>query len=139
MAVTVLEGLDGIRAAAGSQLGHSDWWQIDEEQVRRFAAATGAPEAVDDVVPPLLLLALTNRFLPEIVEVRGVALGVNYGTGAVRFPAPLPVGARVRGVAELTEVADIDGGVQTTMRITVEVEGGDEPAAVVDALSRWLR
>jgi acyl dehydratase len=77
-------------------------------------------------------------FLPQMIEVRGVSLGVNYGTARVRFPAPVPVGSRVRATAELVACDDIPGGVQTTIRITVEIEGGDKPACVVDSLSRWL-
>jgi acyl dehydratase len=85
-----------------------------------------------------LTLALSNMLLPQIVEVRGVSLGVNYGTGPVLFPAPVPVGSRVRGTAEMVACDDIPGGVQTRIRITVEIEGGDTPACVVDSLSRWL-
>ena len=65
--------------------------------------------------------------------------GVNYGTGKVRFPAPVPVGSRVRGGAELDAVEEIAGGVQTTITITIEVEGQAKPACVVESLSRWLR
>jgi acyl dehydratase len=76
--------------------------------------------------------------LPELVEVRGASLGVNDGTGRVRFPAPPPVGRRVRASAALVACDEVSGGVQTTIRVTVEVEGGDKPVCVVDALSRWL-
>ena len=100
----------------------------------RFAAATGGPATADG----WLTLALTNLFMPQIVEVRGVSLGVNYGTDAVRFPGAVPVGSRIRGGGELVEVTDAGPGVQTRIRITVEVEGQAEPACVVDALSRWM-
>ena len=133
MAPTVLDGLDAVRAAAGTHLGWSDWIEIDQERVDRFAAATGGPATADG----WLTLALTNLFMPQIVEVRGVSLGVNYGTDAVRFPAGagrLPL----RGGGELVEVTDAGPGVQTRIRITVEVEGQTEPACVVDALSRWM-
>jgi acyl dehydratase len=63
---------------------------------------------------------------------------VNYGTGKVRFPAPVPVGSRVRGGAEITAVDDIPGGLQTTITITIEVEGATKPACVIESLSRWL-
>jgi len=70
--------------------------------------------------------------------VRGASLGVNYGAGSVRFGAGLPVGSRVRGTALLVACDEIPGGVQTTIRITVEVDGADHPACVVESLSRWL-
>jgi acyl dehydratase len=132
MAQTVLDSLDEVRAAVGRHLGTSDWLEITPERLDRFAAATG------DRDHGYLALALTNLFLPEIVEVRGASLGVNYGTASVRFRAPLLVGSRVRGTAELMACDEIPGGVQTTIRITVEVEGAGHPACVVDSLSRWL-
>ena len=66
-------------------------------------------------------------------------MGVNYGVDRVRFPAPVPVGSRVRGGAELVQVDEVSGGVQTVIRITVEIEGSDRPACVVDSVSRFLR
>jgi acyl dehydratase len=132
MAQTVLDTLDQVRAAVGRHLGTSDWLEITPERLDRFAAATG------DRDHGYLALALTNLFLPEIVEVRGASLGVNYGTASVRFSAPLLVGSRVRGTAELVACDEIPGGLQTTIRITVEVDGADHPACVVDSLSRWL-
>jgi acyl dehydratase len=132
MGQTVLDSLDEVRAAVGRHLGTSDWLEITADRVDRFAAATG------DRDHGYLALALTNLFLPEIVEVRGASLGVNYGTASVRFRAPLLVGSRVRGTAELVACDEIPGGVQTTIRITVEVDGADHPACVVDSLSRWL-
>jgi acyl dehydratase len=135
----VLDGLDAVRAAAGRELGTSEWVTIGEDRVSAFAAATGAT-APARAVPPELLLSLSNFLLPQIVEVRGVSLGVNYGTGAVRYPTPVAAGARVRGSARLVAVDDIDGGVQTTMLVTVEVEtqDGTAPACTIEALSRWL-
>jgi acyl dehydratase len=70
--------------------------------------------------------------------VPGASAGVNYGTGRVRFPSPVPVGSRVRGGAEITAVDEIPGGVQTTIAITIEVEGQAKPACVIESLSRWL-
>jgi acyl dehydratase len=139
---TVFESLDDLRAATGTLLGISEWIDVTPERVALFAAARGTTEpeeAADAIgVPEHLTLALTNRVLPEILEVRGASVGVNYGTGRVRFPAPVPVGSRVRGRAELVACDDIPGGVQTSILVTIEVEGADEPACVVESLSRWL-
>ncbi len=151
MAVTVLDGLDAVRAAVGTHLGSSDWTEVTQDRVQLFADATGDHQWIHTDVErakaespfggPIahgyLTLAMTNEFLPRIVEVRGVAMGVNYGVDRVRFPAPVPVGARVRAHGELVAVDDVSGGVQTTMRVTVEVEGASKPACVVDALSRF--
>jgi len=132
MPQTVFTSLDEVRAAVGRRLGVSDWLEITPDRLERFAAATG------DHDHGYLALALTNLFLPQIVEVRGASLGVNYGTGAVRFLAPLLAGSRVRGTAELVACDEVPGGVQARIRITVELEGVDEPACVVESLSRWL-
>jgi acyl dehydratase len=138
-AVTVLDGLDAVRAAVGRDLGASDWQAVTAEAVELFAAATGGPVAAG-IVPPFLVLSLSNCFLPEIVEVRGVDAGVNYGTERVRFPTPVPVGARLRGRASLVDATDVAGGVQTTIRITIDVDidGSAQAACVIDSLSRWL-
>ncbi|GIT00395.1 MAG: hypothetical protein CM1200mP26_21070 [Acidimicrobiales bacterium] len=82
---------------------------------------------------------MTNQFLPEIVQVEGISMGVNYGVDRVRFPGPVVFGSRVRGGAELGQVDEVSGGVQTVIRITVEIEGSDRPACVVDSVSRFLR
>ena len=136
MAQTVFESLDDVRAAVGTTLGTSDWFEVTHERVDRFADATGAARGSE--APGYLILSLTNLVLPQVVEVRGASLGVNYGTGAVRFPAPVPVGGRVRGTAQLIACDEIAGGIQTTIVVTIEVEGGTQPACVVESLSRWL-
>ena len=139
MAVRVLDGVDGLRGAEGTHLGHSAWLVVDRERVDRFARATGAaPAPAGATAPPFLALSLVNSFLPEVVEVRGFAMGVNYGADGVRFPAPVPVGARLRGGVELAAVAEVRGGVQATWVVTVEVDGAAEPACVVSSLARYL-
>jgi acyl dehydratase len=153
MATTVFGSLDELRAAEpGTALGVSDWIEVTQQQVDQFAEATGDHQWIHvdverarraspyggPIAHGYLTLALSNLVLPQIVEVRGVSLGVNYGTGRVRFPDPVPVGKRVRGRAELVACEEVPGGVQTTIRITMEVEGGTKPACVVESLSRWL-
>ena len=132
MAQTVLDSLDEVRAAVGRHLGTSDWLEITPDRLDRFAAATG------DRDHGYLALALTNLFLPQIVEIRGASLGVNYGVGNDWSSRRGPARGRVRGSAELVACDEIPGGVQTAIRITVEVDGADHPACVVESLSRWL-
>jgi acyl dehydratase len=157
VAVTTFASIDEVRAAVGQHLGHSSWVEVTQEMVNTFADATGDhqwihvdPERAERESPfggPIahgyLTLSLTNLFLPEVVEVQGISAGLNRGTGKIRFPAPVPVGSRLRGGVELVEVADVerDGvvtGIDTTMIITVEREGTDKPACVVESLSRYL-
>ena len=151
MPATVLDGPDEVRAALGRHLGYSDWLLIDQQRIDAFAEATGDhqwihvdPERATagpfgaPIAHGYLTLSLSNLFLPQILEVTGFAAGVNYGTNRVRFPAPVPVGSRVRGGAELTDVADVPGGLQTTMTITIEADGVSKPVCVIESISRWL-
>ena len=90
-----------------------------------------------------LTLSLVSLFLPQLIEVRGAALGLNYGCDRVRFPAAVRAGSRVRGSAEILGAEELRGrdgapsGIQVKIRVTVELEGGDKPACVADTLSRW--
>ena len=150
-ASTVLDGPDAVKAAVGTHLGFSDWLEIDQDRVNLFADATGDhqwihvdPEraAAGPFGAPIahgyLTMSLSNYFMPQIVETRGFSAGVNYGVDKVRFISPVKVGDRVRGGAELVELSEVNGGLQTLVRITIEVEGGSKPACVIDSLSRWL-
>lgn len=148
---TVFDNPAKLKEAVGSNLGASEWLAIDQERINLFADATGDhqwihvdPERAKDgpfgacIAHGYLTLSLVNMFLPQIVEVRGIRMGVNYGTDKVRFPSPVKVGSKVRGVGELTAAEETkDGAVQATVRVTVEIEGGDRPACVVDTISRF--
>ncbi len=152
MAITTIDGLDELRDAVGQDLGTSRWIEITQDRVDTFAEATGDHQWIHvdveratrespfggPIAHGYLTLALTNQMLPEVVEVRGVSSGVNYGVNKVRFPTPVPVGGRVRGHVRLESAEEVAGGVQTTMVITVELEGAAKPACIVEALSRWL-
>lgn len=136
---TVLNGLDEVRAAVGRDLGTTAWLEVTARSVELFSRATDAERPADGavpVVPAEMVLALTNLFLPQLVVVEGVSAGVNYGTEQVRYGAALPVATRVRARAELTAADEVPGGVQTTIRITVEAEGTAEAVCLVDSLSR---
>jgi len=151
MASTILDGPDDVRAHLGRHLGHSEWIEIDQDRVNLFADATGDhqwihvdPERATKgpfgapIAHGYLTLSISNLFLPQIVEVRGFSAGVNYGVDKVRFPSPVKVGARIRAGAELTAISEVNGGLQTTIVITIEIEGGTKPACVIESLSRWL-
>ncbi len=127
--------------------------EITQDRVNRFADATGDhqwihvdPERAAAESPygttiahGYLTLSLTNMFLPDLITVEQISMGINYGVNKVRFPAPVPVGSRIRVGAELSTVDEITGGVQATITITVEVEGSPKPACVVESLTRYLR
>ena len=148
---TIFQTPAELSSSIGKHLGHSAWMEVTQQRIQLFADATddqqwihvdperakqgpfGAP-----IAHGYLTLSLVNRFLPEIVEVRGISMGVNYGADRIRFPAPVKVGSRIRGGAELIEVENTkDGGVQAKIRVTVEIEGSERPACVVDTISRY--
>jgi acyl dehydratase len=140
-----------ILSAVGRPLGTSAWLTMTQERIDRFAEATDDyqwihvdPVRAKDgpfgacIAHGWLTLSLVARFLPQIVEVRGMKMGVNYGADRVRFPAPVKVGARIRGRGQLVAAEPTkDGAVQATIRITVEIEGEAKPACVADTLARY--
>ncbi len=149
---TVFESPADLESAVGKHLGYSDWLEITQDRIDRFADATGDhqwihvdPERAKrgpfgaTIAHGYLTQSLVNHFLPQIVEVRGIAMGINYGADRLRFPAPVPVGSRVRGGAELLAVETVkDGAIQAKVRVTVEIEGQERPGCVIDTISRYV-
>ena len=141
--------LDELRAAAGSELGYTDWIQIDQLRINQFAEATGDLQWIHvdpdraaagpfgtTIAHGFLTLSLLPALTYELVAVDQARMGVNYGLNKVRFPAPVPVGSRVRGRVELLSADDIDGGVQIVARTTIEREGAAKPVCVAETVSR---
>lgn len=139
-----------MEAAVGQRLGESEWLLIDQARINLFADATGDhqwihvdPERAKTgpfgttIAHGYLTMSLVNLFLPQIIDVQGISMGVNYGADKMRFPSPVKVNSRVRGVGELIAVEHVKGGIQSTVRVTVEIEGSDRPACVVDTISRY--
>ncbi len=148
---TSFDSPKALLGAVGTPLGTTDWITITQDQIDKFAEATlddqwihvdvaraeagpfGAP-----IAHGYLTMSLASHFLSRLVHVSNISMGINYGTEKVRFPAPVRVGSKLRGSGEIIEAKEVPGGVQATTRITIEIEGGDKPAAVVDAVSRYL-
>jgi acyl dehydratase len=139
-----------LKAAVGEQLGYSDWLEIDQKRIDLFADATGDHQWIHvdpekaaagpfgtTIAHGYLTLSLLPLLVPQVMKVEGAQMGVNYGTNKVRFPAPVPVGSRLRATAVLKEVAEAGGGVQVTAAVTVEHEGGDKPVCVAESVSRY--
>lgn len=149
---TVFNHPSELKDSVGKHLGVSEWLVIDQARIDKFADATGDhqwihvdPERAKDgafgstIAHGYLTLSLVNKFLPEIIDVRGISMGVNYGSDRLRFPAPVPVNSKVRGSAELIKVEEVKGGaIQSTVRVSVEIEGSDRPACVIDTISRYV-
>jgi acyl dehydratase len=140
-----------LLSSAGTHLGSTDWLQIDQQRIDLFAEATGDhqwihvdPERAAQgpfgktIAHGYLTLSLANLFLPQLLQVNNVSMGVNYGCDKVRFPAPVPVGSRVRGSGEILSAGEVKGGVQVVVRVTIEVEGSERPGCVIDTISRFF-
>ena len=153
MAQTVLTGIDEVRKAVGTHLGYSDWLEIDQARVNQFADATGDHQWIHvdveraktespfgtTVAHGNLTLSLIDGMRLEMMSTTGFKLGVNYGLNKVRFPAPVPAGARVRATGEIVEIEDVGSGWwQIVTRFIVEIEGGDKPVCVADSVGRAL-
>ena len=144
----VFNGLTELAAAAGEHLGYSDWHEITQEQIDLFADATGDhqwihtdPVAAKDgpfgttIAHGFLTLSLVPKLAWEVYSIEGLAMGVNYGCNKVRFPAPVPVGSRVRGSVDLVSVEPGKIGSQVTTRVVVEILGSDKPACVAETVA----
>ncbi|MEU6975795.1 MULTISPECIES: MaoC family dehydratase [unclassified Streptomyces] len=146
----IFTSAEELRAGIGEQLGHSDWLEIEQKRIDQFADATGDHQWIHvdperaatgpfgrTIAHGYLTLSLLPTLVPQIMRVEGMRMGLNYGTDKVRFPAPVPVGSRLRATAVLTEVTEAGGGVQVTAKVTVEREGGDKPVCVAESVSRY--
>ena len=144
-----INGLEELKAAQGAELGPSGWHAVTQEDIDAFADVTGDhqwihvdPERAKDtpfggtIAHGYYTLSLAPRFSEQIVAFEGFAFGINYGLNKVRFPAPLPVGSKVRMRGRVASVEDIPGGAQLTLELTFEREGGDKPVCVAESLSR---
>ena len=139
-----------LLAAAGRDLGTTDWITVGQDRVNLFADATGDhqwihvdPERAREgpfggcIAHGYLTLALVNLFMPQLIRVDNLSMGVNVGCDRVRFPAPVKVGARIRGRGEILRVERIGEAIQSTVRVSIEIEGSDRPGCVVDTISRY--
>ncbi|WP_330329627.1 MaoC family dehydratase [Streptomyces sp. NBC_00536] len=146
----IFTSAEELRAGVGEPLGPSEWLEIDQKRIDLFADATGDhqwihvdPERAASgpfgttIAHGYLTLALLPSLVPQTMRVEGMRMGINYGTDKVRFPAPVPVGSRLRSTAVITAVTEVGDGVQVAATVTVEREGGDKPVCVAQTVSRY--
>src|SRR6201988_3808080 len=141
-----------LAAAAGETIGQSDWVTITQEDVNLFADATGDHQWIHvdperaakgpfgkTIAHGYLTLSLLPRFKHQMYTVNGIKLAINYGLNKVRFPAPVPVGSRVRAQSSLVSVDDLgNGAVQAIVSTTVEIDGSPKPACVAESIVRYI-
>jgi acyl dehydratase len=149
MSARTINGAEELKALVGEHLGYSDYLEITQDRVNLFADATGDHQWIHvdverakagpfggPIAHGYLTLSLGPVLYPQVVHITGFSMGVNYGANKVRFPSPVPVGAKLRLGVKLLAVEDIAGGVQTTMEFTFECEGASKPSCVAEIIFR---
>jgi acyl dehydratase len=144
-----INGLDDLKGAEGEDLGTSDWHEVTQKDIDAFADVTGDhqwihvdPERARQtpfggtIAHGYYTLSLAPKFSEQMYALEGFAFAINYGLNRVRFPAPLPVGSKVRMHAKLKELEQVPGGAQLTVEVTFEREGGDKPVCVAETVAR---
>ncbi|CAI87206.1 MULTISPECIES: MaoC family dehydratase [Pseudoalteromonas] len=150
MANQIITSKAQLLASTGLDLGVSDWIAVEQSRIDMFAEATGDHQWIH--VDPIkaaegpfgaciahgyLTLSLVNYFLPQLVDVQNISMGVNYGCDKVRFPNVVKAGSKVRGTGQIISVEEVKGSVQVITRVTIEVAEQQRPACVVDTISRY--
>lgn len=144
--------VDELPALEGSTFGPSSWREVTQEEVDLYAKVSGDDNPIHldadfaantpfgtRIAHGLLTLSLVVPLMREVFEVTGVGMGINYGMNKVRFPAPVPVGSRIRVHGRVANVTDVGGGWQIEVPVTFEVEGGDKPACVAELVLRYYK
>ena len=147
---THVKSIDDLAALVGTHLGYSDYQAVTQEQVDRFAEATGDHQWIHvdperestgpfgvTIAHGYLTLALIPSLLSSVMHVNGVRMGVNYGTNKVRFTSPVLVGSQIRAGATLASIESIDRGVQVVLDVTVEMKDAPKPSCVAQLVSRY--
>jgi len=147
----MIPSLDSLAGMVGTELPASEWHQVTQDEINLFADATGDhqwihvdPERARSgpfggpIAHGYLTLSLVPVLMSSVVKVEGVKLGINYGLNKVRFPSPVPAGAKVRARSTLKEANAIPGGVQAVFEVTVEAEGAPKPACVAETVVRYM-
>ena len=138
-----------MQAMVGQNIGTSEWITVTQERVNLFADATGDHQWIHidteraakgpfgtTIAHGFLTLSLLPEMSASAMAVLDTRMGVNYGLGKVRFPAPVPVGSRLRGHFKLAKYEPLEGGAQLTVEVTMEREGSDKPVCVAESLAR---
>ncbi len=149
MKTAVFERLSDLKAQLGQEIAVSDWITVTQERINQFAEATGDHQWIHvdpvrakaspfgcTIAHGYLTLSLLPAFSEPAIQMKSVKMGLNYGCNKVRFTNPVKVNSRVRGRFNLKAFEEIKGGAQVTMLVTIEIEGQEKPACVVESISR---
>ena len=154
MALVTTNGIDDVKALIGQEVGPSEWREVTQEDIDRFAELSGDDQWIHvdveraktespfgtTIAHGNLTLSLIDGFRGQLIKQEGVTMGINYGWNKVRFPAPVPAGSKVRATAEVQTVEDLgEGWYHVVTKFVLEREGGDKPVCVAESVGRALR
>ena len=151
MAISIIQGIAGLRDYVGREVGISEWLQVSQERIDQFAEATEDRQWIHldvdrasrespfktTIAHGFLTLSLLSRLIKLALRLEGISMTINYGLNRVRFISPVPAGSRIRGRFVLASVEEIDNGVQVVWNVTVEGEGREKPCCVAEWLLRY--
>jgi acyl dehydratase len=146
-----VDALERLQTRVGEEIGVTDWMEITQDRVDAFAGATDDQQWIHvdperaasgpfggTIAHGFLTLALTVPLSAQVeLDVGNPRMAINYGLEKVRFPAPVPVGSRIRARVGLVAVEEVAGAIQVNRQVTIEVEGGEKPAMVAETVSRY--
>lgn len=150
--IKIVTAIDDLPSLVGKEFGPSSWREISQEDVNVFAQVSGDDNPIHldqefasktpfggTIAHGLLTLSLVVPLMAEVFEVTGVAMGINYGLNKVRFPAPVPVGSRIRVHGSVSTVTEVPGGWQLEVPVTFEIENAPKPACVAEFVLRYYK
>jgi acyl dehydratase len=150
----IFNDFDDLKSAIGSEIGASDWMQVTQQQIERFADATGDDQWIHvdverakrelpgktTIAHGLLTLALAPEFIRGVARIKGLKRTLNYGANRIRYLAPVPSGSRLRGRVTVADAEDVPPeGLRVTYGVTIEIEGGKRPACVAELIALHYR
>ena len=150
----IFNDFDELKAAVGSEIGVSDWHEVTQEQINRFADATGDEQWIhvdverakrelpgkSTIAHGILTLALVPEFIRGVARIRGLTRTLNYGANRIRYLAPVPAGAKLRGRVTVADAEDVQpDGLRVTYAVTVELKGGKRPACIAEVIALHYR
>ena len=150
----IFNGFDEIKSAVGAEVGVSDWIEVTQDRINRFAEATCDEQWIHvdqerakeelpggtTIAHGMLSLALTPMFIRSVMGLKGLKNTLNYGADRIRYLAPVPAGSRLRGRVSIAEAEEVPpNGLRTSYRVAIEIEGGQRPACVAELIALHYR
>jgi acyl dehydratase len=150
----IFTGFDEIKAAVGKEIGASEWVEITQDRINRFAAATCDEQWIHvdqerakhelpggkTIAHGLLSLSLAPMFIRSVMGLKGLRNTLNYGADRIRYLSPVPAGSRIRGRTTIAEIEDVPpDGLRVNYHMVIEIEGGQRPACVAELIALHLR